>query len=209
MLVIVDYGMGNVASIANMMKYVGVTVQISSDFSIISKADKLILPGVGAFDHGMKNLHQKDLLSILNESVIERKVPTLGICLGMQLMTQRSEEGLLPGLGWIDAETIKFKFSCEQNKLKIPHMGWNNVKVCKNTRLFKNSDLEQRFYFVHSYHVVCKNTGDILAKTFHGYEFVSAIEYDNIVGVQFHPEKSHKFGMNFLRNWALLSYPAC
>ncbi len=202
MIVIIDCGMGNLASIANMIKRTGSTVQISSDHSIIGKADKLVLPGVGSFDYGISCLEKNNLIPLLNERIIEKQIPILGICLGMQLMTKKSEEGSLSGLGWIDAVTVKFKFGEEQNKLKIPHMGWNNLQPYRNTRLFDLKEKEQRFYFVHSYHVICKNNDDILATTFHGYKFVSAFAHNNIVGVQFHPEKSHKFGMNLLKNWA-------
>jgi imidazole glycerol-phosphate synthase subunit HisH len=202
-IAIINYGIGNLASIANMLKKVGASAQIVSDVSLIAKADKLILPGVGAFDHGMLNLKQAGLIEILNDIVLAKSVPILGICLGMQLMTKRSEEGALPGLGWVDAETVRFKFEKEEKYLKIPHMGWNTVKFCKNTDLFKGIQQEPRFYFVHSYHAVCKNDEDILTKTMHGYEFVSSFSHKNITGVQFHPEKSHKYGMDFLRNWAL------
>jgi len=202
-IVIVNFEMGNLGSIANIIKKIGTMAQITSNTSIISKADKLILPGVGAFDHGMQNLLKGGLINILNELVLIQKKPILGICLGMQLMTKRSDEGVLPGLCWIDAETVRFKFYDVQGKPKIPHMGWNTLNICKNKELFDGIEKEPRFYFVHSYHVACKNEHDILAKSFHGYEFVSSFKHDNITGVQFHPEKSHKYGLRFLRNWLL------
>jgi glutamine amidotransferase len=201
MNVIIDYGMGNLGSILNMLKKIGAGAVVSSDISEIEKADKLILPGVGAFDSGMKNLTDHGLIPVLNDRVIKERTPLLGICLGMQLFTKRSEEGKLEGMGWFDAETVRFNFDDEESKLKIPHMGWNYIKVEKENNLFKNTDGDSRFYFVHSYHVVCNQKDDILATTLYGYEFVSAINRDNIFGVQFHPEKSHKFGMKILKNF--------
>ena len=205
MIVIVDYGMGNLGSIQNMLKRIRADALISSDISEIEKADKLILPGVGSFDNAMKNLNNLGLTRILNKKVIKDKTPTLGICLGIQLFTERSEEGNLPGLGWIDAETIRFRFDKNQTNLKIPHMRWNTVKIRQESFLFKDMHKDARFYFVHSYHVVCNNGQDILSMTCHRYDFASAIQKENIIGVQFHPEKSHKFGMKILQNFAELS----
>jgi glutamine amidotransferase len=201
MIVIVDYGLGNLGSIKNMFKKIGTEAVISSNSSDIERAKKLILPGVGRFDQGMMNLRNLDLVGVLTEKVIQKKTPILGICLGMQLFTKHSEEGPSDGLGWIDAETIRFRFGSSQGQLKIPHMGWNLIKIEQKEALVGEMYSEPRFYFVHSYHVVCKNEGDILSKTFHGYEFVSAIRKENIYGVQFHPEKSHKFGMKLLSNF--------
>lgn len=203
MIVVVDYGMGNLGSIMNMLKKLEARAILSSSIADIENAQKLILPGVGSFDTGMKNLDTLGLVPILNKKVIEDKTPILGICLGMQLFTRRSEEGNLPGLGWIDAETTKFKFDDAQGmKNKIPHMGWNTIEVMKANELFNGMYPEPRFYFVHSYHVSCNREEDILTKTFYGYYFVSSIVRHNILGVQFHPEKSHKFGMKLLGNFA-------
>lgn len=204
MIVIVDYGMGNLKSIQNMFKKVGVSATISASHDEIMAADKLILPGVGAFDNAMKNLNEMKLIPVLNEKVLEKKTPTLGICLGMQLLTERSEEGTLPGLGWIKGETKRFVFTGENTKLRIPHMGWNTVEVCKESKLFVDMYEEPRFYFVHSFHVVCTDDSDSLCKTEYGYSFTSAVERGNIYGAQFHPEKSHKFGMKLLKNFAEL-----
>jgi glutamine amidotransferase len=202
MITIVDYGMGNLGSIANVLKKVHAKAAVSSEAAAIERADKLILPGVGAFDTGMKNLTERGLIPLLNAKVLQEKTPILGLCLGMQLLARRSEEGQLPGLGWLDAETVRFKFDGTHDHLKIPHMGWNTLQVCQPHPIFADMDAESRFYFVHSYHVVCADPRTVLAKTHYGYEFVSAVARDNIVGLQFHPEKSHKFGMKLLKNFA-------
>lgn len=204
MIVIVDYGMGNVGSIKNMLKKIGVPAMISAKPEHIRAAEKLILPGVGAFDHGMSNLTERGLIPLLNQKVIEERKPILGICLGMQLLVQSSEEGKMRGLGWIDAETRRFKFNGENSELKIPHMGWNPVKPVGEGLLFQGFPQPPRFYFVHSYHICCRHPEDVMGTTFYGYDFAAAIRRDNILGTQFHPEKSHKFGMQVLRNFAEL-----
>lgn len=201
-IAIIDYGMGNLASIQNMLKHIGVGAAITNDPEEIRSAGKLILPGVGAFDSGMRNIAELGLREVLDERVVGDRVPVLGICLGMQLLSRRSEEGSAQGLGWIDADTAKFKFDGQSNNLKVPHMGWNLVDVRKQSRLFADMHEEPRFYFVHSYHLVCDDDRDVLGTTHHGYDFASAVEKDNICGVQFHPEKSHKFGMKLLANFA-------
>lgn len=197
MIVIIDYGTGNLGSIHNMIKKVGYKSIISSDIETIKKADKLILPGVGSFDNGMKNLKEYELIEVLRQKVLLEKTPILGICLGMQLMTNSSEEGQASGLGWIDAQAKKFV----SDKLKIPHMGWNILHHQKLSKLFDELDSEKRFYFVHSYCVSCNDEEDVLTNTTYGHDFVSSYEKDNIIGVQFHPEKSHKFGMNLIKNF--------
>jgi glutamine amidotransferase len=204
MIVIIDYGLGNLGSIKNMLKKIGTEALISSNPSDIKRAEKLILPGVGKFDQGIKNLKNLGLIPVLSERVLEEMTPILGICLGMQLFTNRSEEGVSIGLGWIDAETVRFKFENSQSNLKIPHMGWNLIKVCQKNTLLDDMNQESRYYFVHSYHVVCKNENEILSKTCYGYDFVSSIKKGNIYGVQFHPEKSHKCGMKLLNNFVNL-----
>jgi glutamine amidotransferase len=201
MITIVDCGMGNLGSIQNMLKKIDHKSVITGKISDIEKAEKIILPGVGAFDNGMKNLKKMKLISVLNQKVLKEKTPVLGICLGMQLMTLKSEEGKLPGLGWIEAETIRFNFNGDKN-LKIPHMGWNNVKVMKNNGLSKDIHNNDRFYFVHSYFVKLKNSQDQLFETEYGSLFTSSFSKGNIFGVQFHPEKSHKYGMQLLKNFA-------
>jgi glutamine amidotransferase len=201
MIAIIDYGMGNLGSIVNMLKKVGAKAVISSDPAVIESANKLILPGVGAFDAGMQRLNDLGLIPTLNAKVLEQRTPLLGVCLGMQLLTRQSAEGELPGLGWIEAETLKFQFNGEFRHLKVPHMGWNFIKVKQSNPIFADMPPDPRFYFVHSYYVACKNEQNVLASTEYGYEFVSAIVSDNIIGLQFHPEKSHKFGMGVFKNF--------
>ena len=205
MIVILDYKVGNLGSILNMLKKVGAHAIASSNRADILKADKLILPGVGSFDYGMEQLENSGLIDVLNEKVIVQKTPILGICLGIQLFTKKSEEGHRKGLRWLDMETIKFKSNELPTSSKVPHMGWNGISVKKESRLFKDMYEDARFYFVHSYHLSATDDSDILATTNYGYNFISAIEKDNIAGVQFHPEKSHKFGMKLLKNFAELS----
>lgn len=204
MVVIVDYGLGNLGSMANMLKRVGAQVMISSDPAVIARADKLILPGVGAFDAGMKNLEARGLIPLLNARALEDRVPTLGVCLGMQLLSKRSEEGQLAGLGWLDAETVRFKFEGAVAGFKIPHMGWNRLVACRPHPLLAGLETENRFYFVHSYYVICADPSNELARTTYGVDFASAVVKDNIIGVQFHPEKSHRFGMRLLKNFVEL-----
>lgn len=195
--------MGNIASISNMLKKVGATdYSLDSKPDEVAKADKIILPGVGAFDNGMMNLQKSGLLEVLNDKVLNQKTVVLGICLGMQLLTRSSEEGKLPGLGWIEADTKKFKFP-DRSELKIPHMGWNYIKVKKEGSLFVG-DTPRRFYFVHSYYVHCQYKEDVLAETNYGFPFTCAVQKDNVIGVQFHPEKSHHFGMSLFENFLKL-----
>jgi glutamine amidotransferase len=200
MVTIIDYKTGNIGSIRNMLKKIGEESIITSQKDDIAAATKLILPGVGAFDTGMKNLKDLDLIDILDRKVLVDKVPVLGICLGMQLMSNKSEEGILPGLGWINAETMRFKF-INTSEYKIPHMGWNFISLKKESLLFDRMFPDARFYFVHSYYFNALDSNDILASTRYESEFSSAVEKGNISGVQFHPEKSHKFGMKLLKNF--------
>ncbi|MFD1629019.1 imidazole glycerol phosphate synthase subunit HisH [Pseudopedobacter beijingensis] len=203
MITIVDYGLGNLGSIKNMLKKIGVVSDITDDHAKIFNAEKLILPGVGAFDDGMKNLREKGLIEILSKKVLIEKVPVLGICLGMHLMTQSSEEGKLPGLGWIDGQVVKFPDSHNEQKLRNPHMGWNVVNPVNKAEngIFKSDFKELRFYFVHSYYVQLSNSEEVIGQTQYGKHFVSAYRKDNIIGMQYHPEKSHKFGMAILKNF--------
>lgn len=200
MITIVNYGMGNLGSVQNMLKRIGVQNEIVSDIATLEKAKKILLPGVGAFDAAMERINESGLKEVLNFKAREEKVPVLGICLGMQLLTNGSEEGKLPGLGWIDADTIKFSF--EDNKLKIPHMGWNEIHPEKDSPLVADLPDDPRFYFVHSYYVKCKDQQDVLCSTKYGISFHSVLQRGNIFGAQFHPEKSHKYGMKLLENFS-------
>ncbi len=204
MITIINYNAGNIKSIQNMLKRIGAKSVISSSAEEIAQAEKLILPGVGSFDYGMRNLQQSGLIEILNEKVISNKTPLLGICLGAQLLGNNSEEGIEKGLGWIDMDIVKFDKSKMNEQLKIPHMSWNEVVISKKSMLMEGLEDEARFYFVHTYHMQSKNENDVLTNSNYGYEFVSAVEKENIFGVQFHPEKSHKFGMRLLENFVNL-----
>jgi glutamine amidotransferase len=201
MITIVDYGMGNLGSVQNMFKRIGVESKITADLKEIAGATKILLPGVGAFDAAMERINEGGYRDVLNRKALEDKVPVLGICLGMQLLTNSSEEGKLPGLGWIPAKTTRFRFDA-QEKLKVPHMGWNRIYPKQTSTLLSDLPEEPRFYFVHSYHVHTDLPEHTLATTIYGVEFSSVIQKENIFGAQFHPEKSHKFGMKLLENFA-------
>jgi len=203
MITIIDYKTGNLGSIRNMLKKIRMESVITSNPEEIESATKIIFPGVGSFDQGMVNLINLNIKDILNKKVLVDKIPVLGICLGMQLMTLKSEEGRLQGLGWIDADTVRFRFD-DTAQFKSPHMGWNFIRQHKESRLLRNMVPESRFYFVHSFYVRSNNPSDILTSTEYEKEFTSSYEKENIIGVQFHPEKSHKFGMALLRNFAEL-----
>ncbi|RLE42913.1 imidazole glycerol phosphate synthase subunit HisH [Candidatus Woesearchaeota archaeon] len=199
MIVIVDYGLGNLRAVLHKIKKVGGVAKISSKIEDIENADKIILLGVGSFAEGMKNLKQLGLLPVLTKKAMEEKVPILGICLGMQLFTKWSEEGEIEGLGWINAKTKRFRV--ERTNLKVPHMGWNSIIIKKDNPLLRGIQDKAWFYFVHSYHLDCEDEAIISATTHYGYEFPSIIMSNNLFGVQFHPEKSHKDGLTLLRNF--------
>ena len=200
MIVIVDYGVGNVASVLNMLRKVGVKARVSGSAADIEGSDKLILPGIGHFGHGMRKLVESGLIPSLREQALVRRKPILGICLGMQMMTRGSEESEVPGLAWLDAFTRRFSESAGR---RVPHMGWNSVRPSADARLFdRDSPEPERFYFVHSYFVQVDDRADAAASCQYGDEFTAAFERDNLFGVQFHPEKSHRFGMGLLRRFA-------
>ncbi len=201
MIVIVDYGLGNLGSIKNMLQFIGFDALISSDKEQISAAEKLILPGVGSFDQGMINLREKELLPVLNQRVLTDKVPILGICLGMQLFGLKSEEGTLPGLSWIEQETKKFDPKDHQS-FPVPHLGWEYVSFKEeNSQLLKGFSDETKFYFAHSYYVNCKNPEEVILQADYIQPFHAGVQKGNMMGVQFHPEKSHKYGMQLLTNF--------
>lgn len=201
MITIIDYKMGNIGSIVNMIQKIGYPSFVTSKKEEVKFATRIILPGVGHFDKAMKNLKELDLIEILNKKALIEKVPILGICLGMQLLSERSEEGVSSGLGWIRGEVRRFFFDENHNKLKVPHMGWNTILKHKDSKLLENIDSNSRFYFVHSFHFYCYDPSDLLCTSEYGYNFVSAVSHENIMGVQFHPEKSHRFGMILLKNF--------
>jgi glutamine amidotransferase len=198
--IIIDYGMGNLRSIQHKLEKIGADADISSKPEELATADTLILPGIGHFYEGMKNLKEYGLIPVLNKKVLEDKTPILGICLGMQLFTSWSEEGNTEGLCWIDAITKKFQFE-DKGSIRVPHIGWNKIHFKRKNYLMEGVPPEQRFYFAHSYYVDCLNPDDVLTTTNYGVEFVSSLHRDNIFGTQFHPEKSHLEGMNIIKNF--------
>ncbi|MBT5716782.1 MAG: imidazole glycerol phosphate synthase subunit HisH [Opitutae bacterium] len=202
MITIVDYGMGNLGSIQNMLKRIGVPCCVTGELEAISKAEKIILPGVGAFDAAMCRIGERNgLRGVLDQKALVEKIPLLGVCLGMQLLTGSSEEGNLLGLNWIPGKASRFPI---QESLKVPHMGWNIAQPTKLTDLTKDLSKGSRYYFVHSYFVTVEDKSNSIMRTNYGIEFDSAIERENIFGVQFHPEKSHRFGMQILKNFSKL-----
>ena len=200
MIVVVNYGMGNLHSVLKKLQQCGADAVVSDDIPVIRNASKIILPGVGHFSMAMENLNKLHLTDVLSECALEKKTPLLGICLGMQLMAAKSEEGNTSGLGWFDAEVVRFNIS-DTLKYKIPHTGWNQISIEKESPLMKNIESLSSFYFVHSYHWKTEIKSDILTTTEYEYPFVSAVEKDNVFGVQFHPEKSHDVGELLFRNF--------
>jgi imidazole glycerol-phosphate synthase subunit HisH len=198
-ITIVDYGLGNLGSVRNMLKRIGVPAVITGDLDEIAKAEKLLLPGVGAFDNAMERIDASGLRQVLDHKAMVERIPVLGICLGMQLLTRSSEEGKRAGLGWIPGGA--FRFPVEGN-LKVPHMGWNVVEPVGDSPLTRDLPEESRFYFVHSFYVKADDDRHAVLKARHGVRFDAAVQRDNVFGAQFHPEKSHRFGMKLLENFA-------
>jgi len=206
MIKIVDYGLGNILAFQNMYKRLNVDVGVARTADELAGASRIILPGVGAFDHAMELLDASGMRATLDELVLQRRVPVLGICVGMQILARTSDEGRLAGLGWIDARVRGFS-ALGNDELLLPHMGWNDVQPVTPTPLFEGLRPEGRFYFLHSYFFECAREQDVAARTTYGVDFACAVHADNIYGVQFHPEKSHHFGTQLLKNFAEL--PTC
>ena len=204
MITIINYGSGNIRAIGNIYDVLNIPYEVADSIKEIEKADKIILPGVGAFDETIEKLNTNGFRKLLEQKVLVDKVPILGICVGMQMLANNSEEGTLSGLGWIDGKVKKFDKNKIIGKPKLPHLGWNSIRIIKESPLLKDIDEEGGFYFIHSYYFECKDTNDIMSTTEYGIEFHSSVNRDNIYGVQFHPEKSHENGIQLLKNFALL-----
>ncbi len=202
MISVVDYGLGNILAFVNIYKRLNIPVEVVSDKDHLSSATKLILPGVGSFDWAMARLNESGMRALLDELVIDRKVPILGICVGMQIMAKKSQEGDMDGLCWIDAEVKKFSESGGDDKMQLPHMGWNDVMPIESNTLFQHLERDARFYFLHSYYFAHKQDNQIMSQTdYHGM-FTSSARQENVYGVQFHPEKSHNWGIQLLKNFS-------
>jgi imidazole glycerol-phosphate synthase subunit HisH len=202
MIGIIDYGVGNVLAFINVYKKLNRPARLIRSASDLDSVDRMILPGVGAFDYAMKRLDESGMRSVLDEVVGRRNIPVLGVCVGMQMLAQSSQEGRRPGLGWIDGRVIRFEPSYTGRAIQIPHMGWNDVKPTMDCRLFHQIEKDARFYFLHSYYFECQRSEDVIAVTDYGVPFVSAVHSGNFYGVQFHPEKSHQWGIQLLSNFA-------
>ncbi len=204
MIAIVDYGMGNIKAFADVYKKLNIPAVIVRSARELENAGKIILPGVGSFDYVIKRIEESGMRSILDDVVIHRHVPVLGICMGMQIFAFSSEEGNLPGLGWINGKVKRLTSSSREHPISVPHMGWNNAKPVNANAIFQGLDSDARFYFLHSYYFECDNHHDVMAFTEYGGDFASAVNSGNIYGVQFHPEKSHQWGIKLLENFARL-----
>ncbi len=204
MITIVNYGSGNILAIGNIYKRLGIPFEVISEPDALQSASKLILPGVGAFDKTMTQLIESGLKNSLDDLVLRKKVPVLGICVGMQILANDSEEGNLPGLGWIDGHVRHLDTTKFTHKPHVPHMGWNNIEPLSDHPMLKEIDREQGFYFLHTYYFSCTNHGNVLCTTEYGGKFASGVYRDNIFGMQFHPEKSHQNGIRLLKNFAEL-----
>lgn len=204
MITIINYGLGNIRAFSNVYKRLNIPVTIASRKEELVNARRIILPGVGAFDHAMTMLHASGMKDVLDGLVLHKKIPVIGVCVGMQIMAKSSEEGSLPGLGWINGIVKKFDPSTIKSATQLPHMGWNTITPVKIEKLFEKLEEGSRFYFLHSYYFSCFDAENEIAKTVYGNSFCSAIRANNIYGVQFHPEKSHENGICLLSNFAKL-----
>lgn len=204
MIKIIDYGLGNIRAFVNVYRRLHIPVEVAKSAADLDGATKLILPGVGAFDSAMERLNASGMRETLDLLVREKKVPVLGICVGMQILADSSQEGVLPGLGWVSGTVRYFRSAPELQKLALPHMGWNDVTPKPDSALFKNLEHEARFYFLHSYWFDCLEEKNVEAVAEYGLGFTCVVRNDNVYGVQFHPEKSHHFGVGLLKNFAEL-----
>lgn len=204
MITIINYGLGNIQAFVNVYKRLHIPVSVAKTAEEVKNSSKLILPGVGAFDHAMEQLNGSGMRESLDEAVLVNKIPVLGICVGMQMLTSSSDEGSLPGLDWIPGQVKSFRSIPSMKELPLPHMGWNDVVSTAGCPLFKDIEHDSRFYFLHSYFFECLNEKDIAARANYGFDFCCAVSADNIYGVQCHPEKSHHFGVTLLKNFAEL-----
>lgn len=204
MITIINYGCGNIKAIQNVYHKLSIQTKVANRYEDLLDAKKLILPGVGAFDFAMQKFIDSGMKEKTNELVIEKKVPVLGICVGVQLMTLSSEEGVLPGLGWINATVKKFENRKVPYLINLPHMGWNDVNPVKESSLFKGLEKDARFYFLHSYYLSSNTMNEIIAESDYAGAFTCAVNHENVYGVQFHPEKSHRYGVTLLNNFAKL-----
>lgn len=202
MIMIVDYGLGNILAFANMYKRLNIDIAVAKCGEDLKKATKIILPGVGAFDHAMERLENSGMRQALDDLVLREQVPVVGICVGMQILAESSEEGKRPGLGYIRGRVLQFRMAPDHQTLPLPHMGWNDVEPSRENRMFSGLETEARFYFLHSFYIECADTEDILATTKYGLEFASAVHHGNVYGIQFHPEKSHHWGKQLLKNFS-------
>ena len=204
MITIIDYGLGNIAAFANLYRRLNTPVAIAKSAADLTNVSKIILPGVGHFDHAMDLLQRSGMRETLDELVLRKGVPVLGICVGMQILARSSEEGRSAGLGWIAGDVKWFKSSSGGNSLPLPHMGWNDVTPVNSSKLFGELEKGARFYFLHSYYFDCDRNDDVVAVCTYGMDFSCAVNASNVYGVQFHPEKSHAFGTRLLKNFAEL-----
>ncbi|PZW86958.1 glutamine amidotransferase [Pseudomonas sp. 2848] len=204
MITIIDYGLGNIQAFVNVYKRLHIPVQVARCAEELAGAQKLILPGVGAFDHAMERLEASGMRATLDRLVRQDKVPVLGICVGMQMLADSSDEGRLPGLGWVPGRVVSFRSNPGLEAIALPHMGWNDVQAVNGNPLLKGFEDEARFYFLHSFYFECTHAEHASARSSYGLNFSCAVASDNVYGVQFHPEKSHHFGVGLLKNFAEL-----
>ena len=204
MITIIDYGLGNIRAFVNVFERLNIKTIVAQSSKDLERATKLILPGVGSFDYAINLLNKSGMRDTIENKVLLNKVPVLGICLGMHLFANYSEEGTTPGLGWVEGEVILFNADLIPYKTRLPHMGWNTIQPINNNSLLSGFNGDSRFYFLHSYYFECNNTNDVISTTEYGNTYTSALNKNNIFGIQFHPEKSHSNGIKLLKNFALL-----